>query len=121
MTAAPEGRHDPARIFPPQPDSCELTLRCRRADYSASRIAKAVEDCDTHLLNLNVTSADISPEAADSLIVDLRINARNAGSVVRSLERYGYEVVDIADAGAGLLGTDTYRDRLEQLLLQIEM
>lgn len=50
-----------------------------------------MEDCDAHLLNLNVTS---DTDSADSgIIAELRISHRNPESVARSLERYGYEVV----------------------------
>ena len=43
-------------LYPPVADSSRLLVGCSREDYSASRIAHAVEDCDAHLLNLNVTS-----------------------------------------------------------------
>lgn len=79
------------RLFPPVDESSMLLVACRRGDYSASRIARAVEDCDAHLLNLNVTS---DTDSADSgIIAELRISHRNPESVARSLERYGYEVV----------------------------
>ena len=69
------------RLFPYTPDSSSLTVECPASDYSASSIARAVEDCNAHLLNLNVTS-----------VVDLRVNHRNADAVSRSLERYGFMV-----------------------------
>jgi hypothetical protein len=54
-----------------------------------------VEDCDAHVLNLNVTGNTADNGA--SLIVDLRVEHRNAMSVVRSLERYGYIAIPISD------------------------
>lgn len=82
-----------ARLFPPVEESSTLLLTCRRGDYSASRIAHAVEDCDAHLLNLNVTS---DTETLDNRIaVEIRVSHRNPMSVARSLERYGYEVDDV--------------------------
>ncbi|GFI52668.1 hypothetical protein IMSAGC021_00974 [Muribaculaceae bacterium] len=44
------------RLFPKMEESSTLVLTCRRGDYSASRIARAVDDADAHLLNLNVTA-----------------------------------------------------------------
>lgn len=92
-------------------------MRCRRSDYSASLIARAVEDCDAHLLNLNVTA--LSGEEADDLVVDLRINHRNALSVARSLERYGYEVTDIAGLDPAV--ADTISDRIGLILHNLEI
>ncbi len=92
-------------------------MRCRRSDYSASLIARAVEDCDAHLLNLNVTA--LSGEEADDLVVDLRINHRNALSVARSLERYGYEVTDIAGLDPAV--ADTVSDRIGLILHNLEI
>lgn len=97
-------------------------MRCRRCDYSASLVARAVEDCDAHLINLNVTSL-CDPSAADHLFVDLRISLRNADSVVRSLSRYGYDVVDIAGeeySGTPLLDP-AMRDRLDLLIHNLEI
>lgn len=78
------------RIFPGNKESSELTIECNRMDYSASAIAHAVEDCDAHLLNLNVTS--LPGKRSDSIVVDLRVNHRNSEAVARSLERYGFAV-----------------------------
>lgn len=87
-------RRSPARLFPLVDDTSELTLVCRRSDYSASAIARAAEDCDAHLINLNIT-ADPSPDGnPDSIVVELRIARRDPGAVARSLARYGYDVVD---------------------------
>lgn len=78
------------RLFPGNADSSNLTIECSRVDYSASAIARAVEDCNAHLLNLNVTSQQAS--TADAVVVDLRISHRNTSAVARSLERYGFIV-----------------------------
>lgn len=115
-TLTGENLHDPARLFPPATESCELTIECGRSDFSASAIARAVEDADAHLLNLNVTSA-MSPVGMVS--VDLRISHRNAGSVARSLERYGFRVAsfrDGYDADAELTAR-----RIGELMAQIDI
>ncbi len=67
-------------------------MACYRADYSASVIARAVEDADAHLLNLNVTS-EVLPSG--EIVIDLRVSHRNAGAVSRSLERYGYTTLRV--------------------------
>jgi hypothetical protein len=84
------------RLYPENGESSRFEVVCRRSEYSASRIARAVEDCDAHVLNLNVTSDVVD---GDSIVVDLRVEHRNMQSVVRSLQRYGYVVVPI-DYGA---------------------
>ena len=83
-------------FFPAVGDSSRLIVGCRSEDYSASRIAHAVEDCNAHLLNLNITSMSGSADddvAGYPVLVDLRISHRNPGRVTRSLERYGYTVL----------------------------
>lgn len=79
------------RLLPGRDESSVLLLTCHPADYSASAIARAVEDCDAHLLNLNVT-ADTTDDGRT--VVLLRVSHRDPSSVTRSLERYGYQVVD---------------------------
>ncbi|MBD5174735.1 MAG: hypothetical protein HDT06_02815 [Bacteroidales bacterium] len=108
-------------LLPPVPDSARLLVGCRRGDYSASRLAHAVEDCNAHLINLNVTATDspaniAADEYADPkfpIVVDLRVNLRNADAIARSLERYGYTVID-TDAPESA-SDDIARERLEHL------
>lgn len=111
-------RHSSQRLFPDRGDECcELTIAVSAADYSASTIARAVEDADAHLLNLNVT-AD-TPSTPGLIIVDLRINHRVASAVARSLERHGLTVTAIHN------GTDydseLTRQRIDHLLAQISV
>lgn len=107
------------RLFPPVDESSTLTVACRRRDYSASRIARAVEDCDAHLLNLNVT-ADSDYDMSNRLIVELRVNHRNPSAIARSIERYGYEVVDF-ETGAANEDDETARRRLDELIHYLEL
>lgn len=68
-------------------DSCVITLQCAPGDYSASRIAMAVEDTDTHLVDLWTHPTD------DGMVeVNLRVRRDDPSTVVHSLERYGYEI-----------------------------
>lgn len=122
----PANNHFPENeyFFPAAGDSSRLLVGCRREDYSASRIARAVEDCDAHLLNLNITSmgdagADSVPEYP--VIVDLRVSHRNADSISRSLERYGYTVLDVLNDD-NCEGADSLsRQRIDQLIRFLEI
>ena len=49
-------------LYCPAPDASHMLVACRRDDYSASCMARAVEDADAHVLNLNVTA--LHPEGA---------------------------------------------------------
>ena len=109
ISASPAEQLD--RLFPLVEESSTRVLACRRGDYSASRIARAVEDCDAHLLNLNVTS---DGEADSRIIAELRVSHRNPESVSRSLERYGYEVIDAQ--GTPLADDSLMRDRYDELM-----
>ncbi len=108
--------HDLEHLFPYVAESSELTIECSRSDYSASTIARAIEDAEAHLLNLNVTAAE---STAGMIQVALRVSHRNAGSVARSLERYGYNIVEIHsgyDADSALTAL-----RIEELLTHMEI
>ena len=112
-----EGVRDFRRLFPFLPECSMLTVECPASDYSASSIAKAVEDCDAHLLNLNVTSEkSIMP---GNIVVDLRINHRNTDAVSRSLERYGYVVTSSGDELTH--AEEKARENVLELLHYLEM
>ena len=101
----------PAAWFPPVPDSSILIIGCTVDDYMASGIARAVEDADARLLNLNVTSLRYDGQA---VVCALRVSHRDPSSVARSLERYGYNVLDF-EAPDGP-GDDTLRRRYDELM-----
>lgn len=105
------------RLFPRIEESSRLLVSCIPADYSASRIARAVEDADAHLLNLNVTT---DGERLDNrTVAELRVSHRSPLAVARSLERYGFEVVDIDHSA---LTTDPLAgDRLGELLYYLDL
>ncbi|MDE6489584.1 MAG: hypothetical protein K2L49_00320 [Muribaculaceae bacterium] len=106
-----------ARLMPMRHDTSRLTVTCRPSDYSASAIARAVEDCDAHLLNLNVT-ADTTDNG--EMTVELRISTRDTRSVARSLLRYGYTVAldrsDISDDDMQVM-----RERVNALIHYLEI
>lgn len=108
--------HSEERLFPPLEECSELSIMCYRSDYSASRISRAVEDADAHLLNLNVTS-EIGP--GGEVVVDLRVSHRDAGAVSRSLERYGYTTLNIR-SGYDIM-QEVAADRMAELMAHINI
>ncbi len=105
------------RLFPPREESSRLLVSCLPSDYSASRIARAVEDADAHLLNLNVTT---DGERLDNRVVaELRVSHRSPLAVARSLERYGYEVVDVEHDS--LADDEVASQRLNELMYYIDL
>lgn len=116
-------------LFPPVAESSRLLVGCRREDYSASRIAHAVEDCNAHLLNLNVTAIDqtagfdeVEDYTSDGkfpVVCDLRVSHRNAESISRSLERYGYTVIMSSDNET--TDDNTLRRRINELFRYLEV
>lgn len=108
------------QLFAPAADTSSLLVACDRREYSASRLARAVEDVDAHLLNLNVTSlrADDAPDG--TVVVALRVGRRDALAVARSIERYGYDVLDFDGDGSDD-SYDTARRNADTLLRLLEM
>lgn len=94
------------RLIAPRDDSSLVVVETTPSAYSASRIAQAVEDADTHLVDL------WSVPGEDGMVrVTLRVRCEDPSAVVHSLERYDYTVVE-ADG-------NSYRDAdlaLERLL-----
>lgn len=109
------------QLFAPAADTSSLLVACDRRDYSASRLARAVEDADAHLLNLNVTSllADDAPDG--TVVVALRVGRRDALAVARSIERYGYDVLDFSGDTGDDDSYDTARRNADTLLRLLEM
>ncbi len=102
-------------FFPPYDESCRLLIGCSHSDYSASRIAHAVEDANAQLLNLNVTSLEVD---GCQIIVALRINHRNPELVARSLERYGYNVISFETNNEN---DDVIQARYDELMHYLSM
>lgn len=131
MTQATRHIDELDRLFPAFGDTSRFTISCHRADYSASRIARAVEDVNAHLLNLNVTEARTAagvfdlddpmagPAGESTVFVDLRVNCADPSSVIRSLERYGFVLEDVADSSHDNL--DAMRDHVKEILHILEM
>ena len=98
-------------LYPAIEGASHLLIGCRRTDYSASRIARAVEDSDAHLLNLNLM---LDESGVYDLLVDIRVNRRSGESVARSLARYGFDVLNFTPGEDE--ADSTLRERVEELL-----
>jgi hypothetical protein len=104
------------RLFPQMEDCSTIVIGCNHIDYSASRIAHAVEDCNAHLLNLNVTSTQ--HEGVD-MVIELRVNCREVTTIARSLTRYGFSIIDFSSSNDA--SQETLRDRVNKLLHYLEI
>mgnify|MGYP000012328118 CR=1 FL=1 len=104
-------------LWPQQPDASHLLVACNPQDYSASAMAKAVEDCDAQLLGLSVTGMR---DSAGRPVVALTVGSASADGAARSLERYGYEVIHTRSAAEGPEHARNM-ERLGELLHYLEM
>lgn len=82
------------RLISPRNDCSVIEIECAPYDYSASHIARAVEDSDVHLVDL-ITS----PGEGDRVLVTLRVRCDDPEPTAHSLERYGYEVKGVFGHG----------------------
>ena len=110
---------DLLQLFPYAGDSASLVVKTRADNYCASILARAVEDCDAHLLNLNVGQRT-SGDDGEWLTVYLRVDHRNGESVARSLERFGYEVVSVKNTVGGD-NDELARQRANELMRYLEI
>lgn len=97
-----------AAMLPPRPESSQVTVTCSPSEYSASSLARAVEDADAHLLDLYTL-----PAPHGNLKVVIRTSRIDPSPVVHSLRRYGFSVTDTE----GFVDTDHTRaaERIEEL------
>lgn len=104
-------------LYPPSDERAELLVAVRPDAYSASAIARAVEDCDLQLVNLNLTSAR-TPDGR--LVAAVRVAGEDADAVTRSLGRYGYEVIAAAGSRPSVDDEESRR-RAAELLHLLEL
>lgn len=104
-------------LLPEQPDASFLLVACNPEDYSASAMAKAVEDCDALLIGLSVTGMR---DSSGRPVVALTVGTATADGAARSLERYGYEVIHTRSARPGP-EHERNMERLGELLHYLEM
>lgn len=113
--AEKEVNNELRRLMPHAPDASRFTIVCSKDDYSARRIAHAIEDCGAHVLNLNVTADDAGE---NHVAVDVRVDRNDLSSIVRSLARYDYNVIG---EHSTQLFTDDDRRRVDELLRYLDV
>jgi acetoin utilization protein AcuB len=65
-----------------------MMLNVLSRDYSMSQVSQIVESNDARILSMNITS---NPEST-SLEITLKVNTSDLTSLIRTFERYSYEV-----------------------------
>lgn len=65
-----------------------IILKVVQRDYSMSRISQIVESNDAQILSMHITS---DPDST-SLEITLKVNTSDLASIIRTFERYSYEV-----------------------------
>lgn len=97
--------------FAARDDASTVVLECQLEDYSASLIAHAVEDADAHLLSL------LTAPSEEGMRVTLRVRLADPSPAIRSLERYGFRVIDATGApGADMTALDERLAALQAFL-----
>lgn len=86
------------------------------SDYSASAVARAVEDANANLLDM-LTSPD--PSDNRRILLSLKVSHSDPAGVVRSLQRYGYEV--LSSESVASVDYDKACERLSELSLYLNM
>lgn len=95
------------RMIAARDDCSVITVECSPQDYSASALAHAVEDTDAHLVDLFT-----SPAESGLLHVTMRVRHSDPTAASRSLERYGYNVVEAHGASGSMESIEIATERL---------
>ena len=98
------------RMIAPRDDCSVITLDCAPEEYSASVLSHAVEDSDAHLVDLFSVPGENS-----RINVTLRVRHSDPTAAVRSLERYGFNVVEAHSAGNSMQSMEIATERLLSL------
>ena len=70
-----------------RPLDAEVVLKVGNHDFVLSEIARIVENENARIVNL---TTDFQPD--DSALVSLKINTENLTPILKSLERYSYDI-----------------------------
>lgn len=71
-------------------DCSIIEVECAPVDFSAGSLARAIEDTDTHLVDMLTVPAENG-----NIRVTLRIRCEDPTAATHSLERYGYKVTEV--------------------------
>lgn len=100
----------------PSADTSWVEMDVAASDYSASAVARAVEDADATLLAL---VAEPDKEGVPMMHVSLHVDHADPSAVVHSLSRYGYDV-RYASGGRNA-DLETARERYAALALYLNV
>ncbi len=87
-----------------------IILNIPDQSYSVSQISQIVESNDTRLLSLFASK----PADSDMLQVTIKLNKVDLSGVIRTFERYDYQIASVFMDDSML--HDLYEDRLEQFI-----
>jgi len=82
-----------SRLIPRREESSSVSVLCTPSQYSASALARAVEDADAHLTDLYTL-----PAPHGNLEVVMRVSRLDPAPVAHSLRRYGFTVNHVEGA-----------------------
>lgn len=86
-----------------------LVLEIPTRDYQLSQISQIIESDDARIIGFHLTASSSS----DELYLALKINQKDLGRILKSLERYSYKVVEVFHES---LFDDTLDDRYQALM-----
>lgn len=92
-----------------------IVLDVSVVDYTLTEIARLVEDNNARIIRLEV----LPIKDGSNLLVSLKLNVGDISAVLRSFERFSYNVVYYFMKEGEI--NDTYEDRLKELLHYLEM
>lgn len=98
------------RMIAPRDDCSIIEVECTPQDYSASSLAHAVEDSEAHLVDV------LSVPAENGMLrVSLRVRHSDPSAAARSLERYGFNVIDTYSSANQITSVEIAAERLLSL------
>jgi hypothetical protein len=112
----PDTKADSFTLKAPSPVS-RIIIEMGIRDYSLSEISRILEGNNAHLMSLDTTFTE-----AERLRLELRIDLEDVSPVVRSFERFDYNVVYYESAiGAVSESDEIFRERLAGVARILEL
>lgn len=96
-------------------DNSLIILQVPVKDYTLTEIARLIESNNAHVLNLTV----IPIQNDSDLLISIKLDISDLTNILRSFERFNYEVVYYYMKEGEI--NDTQKDRLEELLHYLDM
>ncbi|MDD2589916.1 MAG: hypothetical protein PHD59_03990 [Fermentimonas sp.] len=92
-----------------------IILEIPLKDYTLTEISRIVESNNAHIISLYI----VPISGGKDLLVSLKLNISDLTVVLRSFERYNYNVVYFFMKEGEV--TDTQKERLDELMYYLEM